>query len=136
MATDGQLDRFDGVSDTAYLEDVKVLTTKIMAGWDQKPISDSWLQLNTPQHAADFEKKFPFAGQRLNDRCFTRSDFSRKISVREDGGTVMRRNPPARNDNYRPVGAASVASSSRPQRQDPRRSEDELRLAQVNIFPS
>ena len=132
VATHGQSDRFDGVPDYAYLEDVRIMMNKIMAGWDQKPLADSWLQLSTRQHASDFMKKFPFAGQRLDDRCFTRGNFSAKISVRNDAGTVMRQNPPPRNDDYRPVGAQSIASSSRPQRRDPRRSEDELRLAQVN----
>ena len=129
VATDGQLDRFDGVPDSTYLEDIKVHMTKMFAGWDQQPLAYNWLQLNSPQHASDFRKKFPFAVERIDQRCFRRKDFDQKYRVK--GGAVKHWNTPSEQDRPSPVGAQSVTVTSRPIRQDPRRSREELQMAQV-----
>ena len=131
VATDGQLDRFDGVPDTSYLEDIKAHMTKIFAAWDQRPEAYNWLQLNSPQHASDFQKKFPFAVERLNQRCFRRQDFDKKHRVK--GGAVKHWNTPSEQNRPALVGTRSVTATSRPIRQDPRRSREELQMAQVTI---
>ena len=130
VATDGQLDRFDGSPDSTYMEEIKAYMSKIFAGWDKEPDSQDWLQLDTPNHSRDFRRKFPFAVERLDQRCFKPKKADKKIWVR--GGMVNTFNTPA--DEHRPpAGSRNVTSSTRSVRQDPRRSEDELRLAQVKI---
>ena len=129
MATDGQTDRFDGVLDSSYAEDVRVITNKTFEAWDKKPEAFNWLQMDSPQFSRDFRRKFPFAGERLDQRCFRRSDFGPRISVAP--GVVRRFNTPADENKQAPTGSRTVTSTTRIVRQDPRRSQEELEIAQV-----
>ena len=127
VATDGQLDRFDGMPDYTYHEEIKTYMAKIFQGWDKTPEAFTWLQLETPNHAQDFRKKFPFAVERLDQRCFKRKDV---VKIKVQGGVVNRYNSPALNHRA-PEGSQSVTAANRPVRQDPRRTAEELRQAQV-----
>ena len=131
VATDGQVDRFDGTPDYTYLEEIKAYMARVFQGWDQQPDSANWLQMDTPNHSRDFRKKFPFAVERLDQRCFKSKKFEPKQWVQT--GVVKRFNTPA-SDHKTPSGSRSVTSSTRTVRQDPRRTEDELRQAQVKFY--
>ena len=128
VATDGQLDRFDGTPEATYMEEVKSHMTKLFRGWDKRPESFDWLQLESTNHSRDFRKKFPFAVERLDQRCFKPKD---TVKIKVKVGAVKYINTPA--GEHRPAaGSRTVTASTRPVRQDPRRSENELRQAQVS----
>ena len=130
VATDGQLDRFDGDADESYLQDVKVHTNKILAAWDVTAPSYDFLQFDSVNLIKDFKKKFPFAGQRYGQKCW-----ARKKALPEDQpkrGEVRKWNTPSQGTS-RQSGSLATVATAKPQRSDPRRSNEELRLAKVRL---
>ena len=129
VANNGTLERFDGDPDLDYLEDIKRHMKRVFSGWDCKTSGPHFLQHTSPDRAQDFEKKFPFAIQRLEDKCYTRASMRNKEYA--TSGVVQSRNTPI---SSRPdVRGSTIVSNVRTNvNSDPRRSQEEIRLAQVS----
>ena len=128
VATDGQLDRFDGDADESYLRDVKNHTEKILSAWDVKAPAYDFLQSESRNLEKDFEAKFPFAGQRFKQKCWARKKPNPEDHPKR--GEVRKWNSPSQGSS-RQMGSQVITKTAKPQRSDPRRSTDELRLAEV-----
>ena len=128
-ATSGNIDHFDGDPDLDYLQDVRQYMQRMFDGWDYQPNDRDFLQKRSGRQSQDFEKKFPFAIHRLQSRMYG-SDRNKK---REwvASGTVDTKNTPVTN---RPDvhGSSIVTGVKTITRSDPRRSEEQLRLARVS----
>ena len=131
MATSGQLDRFDGEPDQQYMEDISAHMTKIFASWDCRSDHSEFLQQESEALIFDFEAKFPFSIHRFNDRCYTKKDIDPRNIARP--GSVRYFNTPSDpNHQTKHAGSLVVADAKAKQTRDPRRSAEELRLAQVS----
>ena len=128
VAVDGRLDRFDGEENHDYFKDIRNFMTKTFSGWDTKPRADDFLQFDSPNIKKDFAQKFPFSSHR-----FGQTTWSQKLAeTKVQRGQVKRLNTPAKpDDNPKHVGSLIASTAKRQPRADPRRSEEELRVARV-----
>ena len=131
VATDGQLDRFDGDADEYYLQDVKVHMNRILNAWDVTPPAYDFLQFESTNLIKDWKRKFPFAGQRFNQKCWARKKAQPEDQAKR--GEVRRWNTPSLG-SHRQMGSRSTVATAKPQRSDPRRSTEELRVAKVSFL--
>ena len=132
VATNGQVNHFDGEPDQLYFEDIHRIMKKTFDAWDVRPDADDYLQLGSPNLTMDFKRKFPFASVRFDQNCFSRKEI--EDDSRVSRGHVRYWNSPA--DVRRPerFGSLGVTQTNRLPRNDPQRSAEELRLAQVNFI--
>ena len=126
-ATSGAVDRYDGDPDQAYLEDIQQYMDRTFKGWDFQPQRHNFLQSGAPSLIYDYQKKFPFSIQRLDEKCFTRNESNRTYAR---PGAVSYFNTPT---TSRPqvYGGQVVADAKTQSASDPRQSQEELRLAKV-----
>ena len=133
VATSGDIDHFDGDPDLDYIADVKMFMKRMLDGWDYWSTQKDFLQHNSSTLTQDFEKKFPFAIQRLNEKSYhTRGASSNPIWARP--GTARRMNTPVFTRPEVVHGSTIVNNVRTVTRSDPRRSNEELRLAQVTCY--
>ena len=132
VATNGQVNRFDGEPDQLYFEDIQNHMARTFSGWDTRRDADDYLQTDSPNLAKDFRRKFPFASERFDQQCFSRKEFDQESRISR--GHVKYWNSPADAQGVTKLGSLGVSQTSRQARSDPRRSEEELRLAQVSFY--
>ena len=109
---------------------LRQIMQRMFNGWDYQPNDVDFLQNRSRRQAQDFETKFPFAIHRLYSKMYSRDPNKRREWV--NSGTAEAKNTPV---TYRPeVQGSSIVTGVRTvTRSDPRRSEEQLRLAQVII---
>ena len=131
IATEGQLDRFDGDINDEYLADVKKHMAKVFGGWDHKSTDPSYLQFYSNNLKRDFSQKFPFTINRFGEKCSVDVDDKNQIQVQR--GTF---GPNTRSEgifSQNRMGGTLVQANARvtPSR-DPQTSPEQLRIAQVH----
>ena len=133
-ATSGEIDHFDGDPDLDYITDVKTFMQRMLDGWDYTSNDRDFLQIKSPTLSQDFGKKFPFSIHRLHDKSYhakkKNQDRDSRTWVRP--GTVQQMNTPVHTRPENVQGSTIVNTVRTVTRSDPRRSADELRLAQVS----
>ena len=132
VATNGQLDRFDGEPDHAYFEDIQKIMNKTFAAWDQQPTAADYLQPDSLNLSKDFAAKFPFSTERFHQKCHSQKDIKPEEKVQR-GNIRSMNNPPRAEPAANQLGSLVVTKSSRKIKSDPRRSQQELRQAEVNL---
>ena len=102
---------------------------RMFDGWDYQPNDRDFLQFRSGRQSQDFEKKFPFSIHRLHAKPYGKDPKKAKEWVTP--GTAQSKNTPV---TSRPeVQGSSIVTGLRTvTTSDPRRSDDQIRLAQVN----
>ena len=136
-ATSGNIDHFDGDPDLDYLTDVKKFMQRMFDGWDYSSTDREFLQFRSPTLAQDLGKKFPFMIHRLHDKSYHAKKKgpkgpNDKSWVRP--GAAQALNTPVTRRPQNVTGSSIVNNIRTVTRSDPRRSQDELRMAQVSLL--
>lgn len=131
VAAEGRLDRFDGEENLEYFEDIRKFMAKTFAAWDLQPLSEDYLQFESQNLKKDFPRKFPFSSHRLGQ-----TTWSQKLAaIKVQRGEVRKQNTPANETpSSKQVGSLVASTAKRQPRIDPRRSEEELRVARVSTI--
>ena len=131
VATKGSVDHYDGEPNQAYQEDIKKFMARTFSGWDHQPESTStFLQDWSTTRGTDFNKKFPFAIHRFDDKCFTKKEWECAVMP----GAIEHWNTPAKSQPANLTGGWVVAGANIRTKSDPRTSAEEIRLAKVSVF--
>ena len=115
----------------AYMEDISNMMQKTFDAWDFPIPNDEEdsLRHHDPEFIPFFEGKYPFAHHRLDQHCWTRKNQNRPTVK---SGSMKIWNTPAKVlDEDTAAGSKVSASTSRKIQPDTRRSQEEIRLAQV-----
>lgn len=105
---------------------------RMFDGWDYQPNSSDFINLRSQRQAQDFEKKFPFSTHRFDSHFYGKDRSKRQMDWARPGTAEGMNTPVTTRPDVQ--GSSLVTGVRTVTRSDPRRSEDQLRLAQVRIY--
>ena len=132
MATEGQLDRFDGDINEEYLTDVKNHMTKVFSGWDRKSTDPTFLQFYSNTLKRDFSQKFPFTINRFGEKCSEDVEADKNQIQVGSGALGPNTRAEGRFSQNRMGGTLVQANAKVATTRDPQTSPEQLRMAQVH----